>query len=201
MSDTADAFMQIFGFHRVTTKEDAPMIFTQEQTERLPGSTVRLRDHPGRTVIVGDIEEVFGSFTSFHVSAGFRPWDKALCFANTGGQTNAGEDIVEVIRWADEPDKPEATSQLSTSWNPHRANYEIINGQICVCKHRHEKSEGCRYDPLSAEELAALLDHYRTSLSKIAYSQNSETLDDVRAFAMKRLSSFKFSPNATDKGR
>ena len=85
-------------------------------------------------------------------------------------------------------------------WNPQRANYEIIDGQISVCKHGHEKGDGCRYEPLAAAELSALLEHYRMSLSKIAYCGSEWSRNDVREFAEERLNSFEFSPNAQISG-
>ena len=77
------------------------MIFTKEQLDRLPGSTVRLRS---RTICtVGERKQTLDGHTIFHCDRDcLGAWGEPVCFAETYECHPSTSDIVEVLQWADE---------------------------------------------------------------------------------------------------
>jgi hypothetical protein len=83
-------------------------------------------------------------------------------------------------------------------WNPHGANFEVIKGKLCVCRHNHV-GPNCDYTELSAEETLALIDHFRRGLAKVAYHErNIADYDELVLCAFRTLTMFEPPPN--DKG-
>ena len=133
------------------------MIFTKEQIKRLPGSTVRLRDYPNHTVVVGEPSEVFSNFVSFRIPSGIRSSRGPTCFADTAKSFADSMDIVEVLQWADEKAKdPDAGTRLASpnlgkaiisSANSEMS--EIITGRIAgqnLCVSRDELTRDAAND-------------------------------------------------------
>lgn len=74
------------------------MIFTEEQIERLPGSTVRLRD--GRNDVVRRVGRRCDDDGVYYDVYGDDRWMAAMM---SKGRPVDG-DIIEVIQWADQPE-------------------------------------------------------------------------------------------------
>ena len=93
------------------------MIFTEEQMDRLPGSTVRLKNYPNHLVVVGELNQKYAAFASFHLAPEMRPSVDPVCWANTAAGHTSGTEIVEVIQWADEKQKPQpaVSGNITTS--------------------------------------------------------------------------------------
>ena len=88
------------------------MIFTPEQLDRLPGSTVRLRN--GAICTTGEQKDMRNGFAIFHCDEdGTDEPGNPVCYAETQGGPPVLLDIIEVIQWADEkqPEPDEAPTR------------------------------------------------------------------------------------------